>query len=510
MPEQPWAEGYVVDIGYTHGFYGELAPSLLRFVTLLGGLQSVDADRPFTYYDLGCGNGYTTALLAAANPQGSFIGVDFNPMHVHNAQKRAEEGGVGNVRFLEKSFAELLATELPDAEIIALHGVYSWVNDENRRHIVEFIRRRLKPAGIAYVSYNCLPGLTQVAPLQRLLLAHAGTGGGTLAERIRNALAFAAQLERSEADYFRMNPLAKARLAGFAKRDPQYLAHEYFNASWALHYHADVVRDLAAAKLGYAGSATLIDNFDQLVLKPDLEKLVSGAGDRVMAETIKDFARNQSFRRDVFTRGAPKATPRQLEAMLGQTRFALARPRAACRLSMATAAGEIKLHEEAHAPVLDALARAPMTFDELVQAPATAVFERPRLRQAVFAMAALGNILPALPVEGEGTRRAATDRFNKAVLSRPFASPEPTFLASPVLGSGIPLGFIDRILLSAPADPAAAVDHCWRVVRECGHQLTKDDKRIETESEGREYLAARARLFFNEVLPFLRQLGTIR
>jgi len=33
MSEPTWAEGYVVDVGYTHGYYRELAPAALSFVT---------------------------------------------------------------------------------------------------------------------------------------------------------------------------------------------------------------------------------------------------------------------------------------------------------------------------------------------------------------------------------------------------------------------------------------------------------------------------------------------
>ena len=450
MSEPTWAEGYVVDVGYTHGYYRELAPAALSFVTILGGAQAADTDQPFTYYELGCGNGHSTVLHAAANPRGRFLGVDFNPTHVHNARRLAQDAGVENVQFLEKSFAELIAADLPEGELIALHGVHSWVSAENRRHIVEFIRQRLKPAGIAYVSYNCLPGLGAIAPLQRLLREHAAVGSGALPEGVRRAIEFANRLDEAGAEYFRVNPLAKARLARIAGQDPRYLLHEYFNANWEPSYHVDVARELAGAKLSYAGSAEILDNFDQFVLKPELAKLVASVSDRALAETIKDFARNQVFRRDVYTRGAPRAGTPELETLLGRTRFALARPRQNCRLQRTTPAGEVTLQEESYAPVLDALARAPMTFDELSRALECAKLDRVKLRQAVFGMAALGNILPALPAAGEAARRESTERFNQSVLRTPIAGTADLALASPVLGAGVHVNLIDRLFLGAP------------------------------------------------------------
>jgi SAM-dependent methyltransferase len=506
MQEHSWAEGYVVDIGYTHGFYRELTPALLRFVTMLGEVQVADVEQPFTYYELGCGNGYSTALLAAANPQGRFLGFDFNPTHIHHARKRAQDGGVGNVEFFEKSFAEMLEMDLPDAEFIALHGVYSWVNAENRRHIVEFIRRKLKPGGIAYVSYNCLPGQAQVAPLQKLLMDHADSGKGPLPGRIDRSIDFARRLEQAGADFFRINPFAKQRLGSLGKQDPSYLAHEYYNANWSPFYHADVAADMAGAKLGYAGSATLIDNFAQFVLAPAMTKLVAEVSDPVMAETVKDFARNKVFRKDVFTRGAPKVAPADLEGVLGRTRFSLARPRRACRLTETTPIGPITLHAGAYAPALDALARAPMTFDELAQSPEMKNMNRQQARQALFGMAAFGNVVPALPASGQDVRRDTAARFNKSVLSGAHAG-ESTMLASPLWGSGVALNFLDRVFLNGPRKQAEAVEYALKAVLSSGHKLKKDDKPVESTEVARGMVRERAEFFFGDILPFFRQIG---
>ena len=173
-----------------------------------------------------------------------------------------------------------------------------------------------------------------MAPLQRLLNEHASLGAGDRIEKVRRSMEFAVRLQKAGARYFAANPLATARLADMGRHDPHYLAHEYYNANWAPFYHADVARDLAQAKLAFAGSASLIDNFNQFALKPEMAKIVAEIGERALAETIKDYARNQTFRRDVYTRGAPKAAPPQLEAMLARMRASRlsgrARP-AACR-----------------------------------------------------------------------------------------------------------------------------------------------------------------------------------
>jgi SAM-dependent methyltransferase len=505
VADPSWSEGYVVDLDYTHGYFRDLSPAYLRFAALLGGVDAGDASS-YTYYELGCGNGYSTALHAAANPQSRFCGVDFNPTHIRNAQKLAQEAGVGNVRFLERSFAELLEMELEDADFIALHGVWSWVGDEHRQQMLEFFRRRLKPGGVVYVSYNCLPGLAQVAPLQRLLNEHASHGAGERIEKVRRSIDFAARLQKAGARFFAANPLATARLAGMGRQDPHYIAHEYHNANWASFFHADVARALAGAKLDYAASATLIENFDQFTLSPEISRLAAELGDRALTETIKDYARNQTFRRDVYTRGAPRATPPQLEATLARTRFALVRPRSSCRLKSNTAAGEVTMQPEAYAPVLDALARAPMTFEELAGAPECRSLDRVKLRQAVFGMAALGNLFPALPSSGEGARHEATRAFNQAALRTPITGTADLALASPVLGAGVQVNLVDRLFLGAPRDEAQAITAAQRVLLAAKIKLRKEGKELDSPADVEDYVKERARFFFAQFLPFLRLL----
>jgi SAM-dependent methyltransferase len=509
VADPSWSDGYVVDLDYTRGYFRELSPAHLRLVLLLAGIEPPDAAQPFTYYELGCGNGYSTALHAAANPEGSFCGADFNPTHIGNARKLAQDAGIGGVRFLEKSFAELLEGELEDADCIALHGVWSWIGDEHRAQVLEFLRRRLKPRGIVYLSYNALPGLTQVAPLQRLLNAHAGLAAGDRVEKVRRSMDFAARLAKAGARFFAASPAAVARLASMARHDPHYLAHEYYNANWAPFYHADVAQALAGAKLSYAGAASLIENFDQFTLSPDLAKLAAEVGDRALAETIKDYARNQSFRRDVYTRGAPKAGPPALEAALDRMRFALMRPRAACRMQTTTPVGEVTLQPEAYAPALDALARAPMTFAELAQAPECAGLNRGKLRQAVFGMAALGNLQAALPAAGEDARRDRTARFNAAALRAPVTDAGDLYLASPVTGAGVAVNLIDRLFLGAGGDEKAAVERALGAATSGRLKLSKRDKTLDSAEEKAEYIRERAKFFFADFLPFLKLLRVV-
>jgi predicted O-methyltransferase YrrM len=210
-----WTEGYVSDVEYPVQFCNEQSPAHLSFACLLNGWEPVDISKPFTYFELGFGRGVTATVLAAANPQGAFYATDFNPAHVTGAQELAASGQLSNLTLLESSFAELAAGKvdgLPQFDFITMHGVWTWVNAENRAHIVEFIRRYLKPGGIVYLDYNALPGRSSELPLQRMLLEYAGLSSNRSDVRIHEAAAFAERMSAAQADYFTQTPNLVPRL----------------------------------------------------------------------------------------------------------------------------------------------------------------------------------------------------------------------------------------------------------------------------------------------------------
>src|SRR5690606_16850084 len=103
------------------------------------------------------------------------------------AQELAQASG-SNAHLFDEAFADFCArSNLPDFDFIGLHGIWSWISDDNRQSIVDFIRRRLKVGGVLYVSYNTQPGWAAMVPLRELLARHTevlGMKGQEISQRI--------------------------------------------------------------------------------------------------------------------------------------------------------------------------------------------------------------------------------------------------------------------------------------------------------------------------------------
>ena len=134
-----WTAGYVADIGYTYGYYTELNPLRVRLAFLNAGLVPPEVG---SACELGFGQGMSANLHAAASVV-QWSGTDFNPAQAAFAQELARVAESG-AQLFDEAFDQFGArADLPEFDYIGLHGIWSWISDENRAVIVDFIRRKL-------------------------------------------------------------------------------------------------------------------------------------------------------------------------------------------------------------------------------------------------------------------------------------------------------------------------------------------------------------------------------
>ena len=511
-----WTSGYVADIEYTSGFYRELAPSYLYFVLLSQKLRSPPIGPGTTYCELGCGQGFGTALLAAANPQARFWGFDFNPTQIASARRLAADAGLTNVTFEDYSFEQAAALPfdaLPQFDVITLHGIYSWISPENRRFIVEFLDKRLKPGGLVYVSYNCLPGWSGIAPLQRLMREHANRYPDRSDLQAEAAVKFAGRLKSGGAAYFAQNPASGPRMEKLPSMNSNYLAHEYLNCDWHPFYHLDVAREMEAARLAYAASATLAENIDAVSIPADLLPLLAETRDRGWQETIRDYASNKQFRRDLFMRGAPPLAALEQGRFLGEMRFGLMVPRAAVSFKFRGPIGEFTGQEEIYGPIADALAQRPHTLTELTQLPAMSGRSAAALLQAALFLVHSGQAHP-LPYDPRGKGGDVARAFNRAVAGRIRIGQQLNFLAAPAAGTGIGVSYVELVavlaLLENPkVTPQQAAQFGWSIMAQTGQRLVKAGQTLQSQTETMPELEAQLVAFWTEKLPVWRMLGVV-
>jgi SAM-dependent methyltransferase len=452
------------------------------------------------------GQGFTTNILAATYPQSQFYANDFNPSHIATARDLAAKAGMKNILFFDDSFEEFLERDLPQFDFISLHGTYSWISAKNRQVIVNFIRRNLKVGGLVYISYNALPGWSAAMPMQALMVRH-GQHSSELLTRIEQALNFTGELLEANASYFVQNPILKNRYERLKEQNRYYLAHEYFNQEWNSFYFDEVAKELEDAKLKYVGSAHINDHIDAVNLSQAAQEKLAKISDPIYREVVRDFFVNSQFRRDIFSRGSLSLTTQEQLKQLQETRFALLVNPANIKFEHQFPVGEVKLQETVYQPICEVLAESPQTLLQLQNHPKTSNINLNGLYQALMILTGIGYIHPAVDEQTCQQRKPSTDAFNNAVKAKAIYDEELSFLASPLIGTGVVVNRLEQLFLLAKSSNQDAVQFVWQILASQGKKVVKDGKPLETEEENIAHLKTVYEQFTEERLLTLQKLG---
>jgi len=507
-----WGQGYQVDIPYTLGFYQELAPNHLEAALLFSGIK-VDLARPgVRYCELGCGYGLSTLILAAANPQLEFVGIDFNPSHIVAASALVETAGLRNVRFVEASFDELLEPRFADLgafEIIALHGIYSWVSPAVRRAIIDFADRRLKTGGVFYLSYNAAPGWMPRAPLQRLLFESAKRNpAADPRNATADALRFAKALKDAGALYFAANPGVGSFMEAMEGKDLAYLAHEHLNESWSALYHADVVADFSRTRLTYVCAGHIADDIDETSVPLTTHDLVPGLSDSAWRETVKDFLVGRSFRRDIFVRGPQRLTAAGKFKELDRP-YVLTVPRAAATAKITTSMGMIEGRGDLYSEVFDLLAAGPASLSKLAANARGAAKDPAVLVQALALLVDSGQVKMVSRAHIDpGPARSLNLAFARELRSGKGIP----YIAAPAIGTGVTADLADFGDLLAreqglELQPATIAGAIWDCIEGTAIRPRKGDQVLQQKSEALPHLAQAAEHLLSEKISIMKTLG---
>lgn len=508
-----WTAGYVTDIGYTFGYYAELNPLRIKQVFSYVGLRYPEIGAAC---ELGFGQGMSVNIHAAASVA-EWYGTDFNPSQVAFAQDMVIASGSG-ARLFDDAFESFASRpNLPDFDYIGLHGIWSWISDENRAVIVEFVRRKLKIGGVLYISYNTLPGWATFSPMRHLMTEHAeiiGSDGLGMVNRINEALGFSENLLKLNPTFSRSNPQIAERISKIKDQDRNYLAHEYFNRDWHPMYFSTMEDWLSPAKLSYACSAHLAEHIDAINLTNEQIDFLKDIPDAKFRETVRDFMVNQQFRRDYWVKGVRKLSILEQVEQMRTLRIIFTVDRSDVVLKVKGALGDALLAESIYNPILDFLADHKIkTIGQIEQAMKGNGITLSQVVQAVMLLTGSGQMNIAQEENIIIKAKKQTDKLNHNIMSRAGNNGDITYLASPVTGGGIAVKRFHQLFLlgisNGKKQPSECAQFAWQVLVAHGQKIMKEGKPLEAWEENIKELTEQAMEFFDKQLPVLKALQLV-
>jgi SAM-dependent methyltransferase len=509
---QNWTAGYVAEIGYTYGYYSELNPIRAKLAFLYAGL--VPPNEQGIHCELGFGQGLSTNINAAAL-NSKWYGNDFNPSQVSYAQELVNISGA-NAELTDESFQKFCTrTDLPQFDSIGLHGIWSWVSDDNRKVIVNFIKNSLKVGGVLYISYNSLPGWANFIPMRHLMNTHVetmGSAGNGKIKNIEESINFVRKLCEANPNYIKINPHILERIKNLEKQEKNYLAHEYYNKDWVPMHFTEVSKWLEDAKLQFACSANLLDHIDNINLTTEQIKILGAIDDINLKELVRDLCVNQQFRRDYWVKGSRKLNIHdQIEELL-DLKIVLIKPVNEIKLVISGPQGELKLNDEIYKPIINTLIKNNIKkIGQIKDEIKDCNINQNNIFQAIFIMVALGYM--AITQEDTSIVKAKlkTEKLNKFILKKSTKNAEINYLASPVIGAGISLTRFQQLFLYARVNGSIKsqewASYAWSILKSQNQRILIQGKALESDEENLKELNNQALDFEKNHLPILKILG---
>jgi SAM-dependent methyltransferase len=310
------------EVPYLAPSFANTYPDALAVAALLRGLDAPPLAGA-RILELGCARGANLVPMAWSMPDAEFVGIDLSRRQIESARERAAAAGTRNVTFhamdlrdVDESFGAF--------DFIIAHGLFSWVPRDVQEALLEVCARRLSPNGVAYLSYNTLPGWSSGVMFRELVLYRV-RGIADPSERLREArsfLRFLAGATRPKGTIWAA--MLDEHASYFEQEHDWYLLHDDLEAENHPVYFHEIVARAEGHGLQYVTEERSLSSGE--VLPPEaLEQLDRFATNRIEREQVVDFACNRRFRRSLFCRSGrllPSGpTPGRLSACRLRTRL---------------------------------------------------------------------------------------------------------------------------------------------------------------------------------------------
>ncbi len=265
-------------------------------LAVLGRLFGLDTPNPehCRVLELGCASGGNLIPMAWYLRESKFLGVELSKAQAAAGVTLIDQLGLKNIEIRQGDILGLDA-RLGQFDYVLVHGVYSWVPKQVRDKIMHICSAHLTEHGMAYISYNTLPGWRMKGVLRDMLRYHTRRAA-TPSQKIASSLDLLEKmhtaldgLDSPSAQYLQ-NEISYLRNA-----HPSYLYHEYMEVINQPFLFTQFVEHAQRYDLQYLCDVDLQAMFPS-TLGEHAQALIEAFDDLLEQEQYIDFIRNRNFR----------------------------------------------------------------------------------------------------------------------------------------------------------------------------------------------------------------------
>lgn len=296
------------DLLYPSLAFPQTHPDLLGTLATLFGLSPAPTEK-CRVLELGTASGANLMPLAYAWPDSRFVGIDYSAKQIEQGQQRQQKLGLPNLELKHASILDI-DESWGQFDYIVCHGVYSWVPVEVQEGILQVCKKNLAPDGVAYVSYNVLPGWHMRGMIREMMCYHdTWHMKSPPLERVKQARALLQFLGNSSKN--QQTPyglLLKQELEVLGKVADSYIFHEHLEEHNDPIYFFEFNERLVKNDLRFLGEADFRQMVHENLPQETREQLAKVAPNLIQMEQYLDFLSNRMFRQSLVCHEAHRPT----------------------------------------------------------------------------------------------------------------------------------------------------------------------------------------------------------
>jgi hypothetical protein len=245
---------------------------------------------------------------------------------------------------------------------------------------------------------------------------------------------------------------------------------------------------MAAVKLSYLGTATLPEAFDNLTT-PELKEILDTKTEPALREQIRDYALNQSFRRDLYAKGVRRPWPLESRERILASRFvrnwATARPDPGAPFVIKGGSLELKGDAAFYGSILERVEQASggCSVGDLMAQEANPQ-RRDSIPQVISLLLHAGYVLER--IDADQDNQASITRLNRVLCQQARKGAPYRFVAVPRTGGCLVMSEAEMLLMHYHFEGVAHDDWIARLLGDLealGRVLVKDGQPVTQKQE---------------------------
>jgi SAM-dependent methyltransferase len=275
-------------IYYTH-------PDRLATMAKLFGMNPAPPQK-CRVLELGCFDGVNLAAMGLEMPDSEFVGVDLAGSAIARGQSMVNDIGVKNVSLRHADLMEL-SPQYGEFDYIVVHGLFTWVPQAVCDQILAICKNSLAPQGVAYISYNTLPGCHSRIMLREMVTFH-NRDFKDPQQQMKQALTLVKLLSSAVDRGPDLYPqIMRDELKRWSARRPEAFYHDELADVFNPLYFHQFMDQATRHDLQFLSEADYFDMVPHGFSQNAVEVLDRIKGDVVLREQYMDFMRGRHFRK---------------------------------------------------------------------------------------------------------------------------------------------------------------------------------------------------------------------